>query len=172
MFVNADLGTARSRELATSFPGTRPEDPSAAALPAAHAYPLYGAGQERKYKKTTWKLIVTTGTVFAIVVPVARATTAKNELHTTQTHSVLVGKRHEKATKNATDITFLPVGTGTPIEASTSDDYDNPQTIYGIPQTIYGIPQPTVSPAAADPSSDTPQNPPLIDGYLLIDQAS
>ena len=121
---------------------------------------------------TTRRFILTTGTIFALVVPAAHAATAATaataakELHKTPTHSVPVTQRYKTANrKDAADVTYLPVGTGTPIEANTSDYYDNPQTIYGSPQS-------TVAPAATDPSSDTPQNPPLIDGYLLINQVS
>ena len=156
MFANASRAAVSSREFAASLPGARSKESSAAALSAT---------QERKQKITTRRFLLTTGTVFALVVPVAHAATAKNELQKTPTHGVVVGKRHVTATKNAADITFLPVGTGTPIEANTSDDYDNPQTIYASPQ-------PAVAPAAPDPSSITSQNPPLVDGYLLINQAS
>jgi hypothetical protein len=44
------------------------------------------------------------------------------------------------------------VGTATPIEATTSDDYDNPQTIYGSPQ-------PTVAPAATAPAVPATSSP-------------
>jgi hypothetical protein len=169
MFAIASLAAVKSRELATSLPAARSGEPCAAAVPAALVNPSCRATQEREYGVTTRRFILAIGTVFALVVPMAHAATAKKELHNTPTHSVRVAKAH-RASSNAASAaaatTSTPmVGTATPIEATTSDDYDNPQTTYGSPQ-------PTVAPAATDPSSNPPQNPQLIDGYLLINQVT
>jgi len=121
--------------------------------------------------------IITACATFALVVSAAQAASTKNALHGTRLHAVAHSKSQSRQAKSQSRQAKTqsrqaesPVpqpaapGTGVPIEATTSDDYDNQQVLYG--------PLPDIAPAVIDPSVDVPQSPPLLDGYLLIDQIS
>jgi hypothetical protein len=122
--------------------------------------------------------ILTTCVTFALVAPAAQAASTANMLYRTKVQTVLFDKSHHVAksskvgvakqksqVRQASSAVAQPAapGTGVPIEATTSDDYDS--------TNMTGAPQPSASAPAQGESVET-TTPDLIDGYLLINQVN
>ena len=154
----------RNREVAVSLPGASYLEPSADATRAELAHP---SSPRAQHLRTARRCILGAGTLVAFAIPIsAHAATAAHASHKAPSHGAPTSRRHQTATMEAAaDVTYIAVGAGTPVPANTSDDYDNAQALYASPQ-------PAAAPAATDASGATAQNPPLIDGYLLINQGS
>jgi hypothetical protein len=104
-------------------------------------------------------LILTTGVTLALVAPAAHATTTGNALrtHTAKAAKARAHQRTAARAHTALSVTWPAApGSGVPVRATTSDDYDSPDALYG-PATA-GDATPATAPAL------TPQ---LVDGYLL-----
>jgi hypothetical protein len=148
--------------------------------------------REKEIQLKARTFILTTCVAFALVVPAAQAASTTNALYQARLHTILFDTTHQVATKKVEtskvaigkrkaivaaktrsqvrqSVTPVPEpaapGTGVPILATTNDDYDNQQVLYGTPA-------PNATPPAADSSGDTSTAPPLLDGYLSINQVN
>ena len=151
--------------------------------------------REKEIQLKARTFILTACVSFALVAPAAQAASTSNMLYRVKVQTVLFDKTHQLVSEGSTrkskataaaktrsqvrqaaeTVPAAPVsqpaqpGSGVPIMATTDDDYDNQQTLYGIPAPDAA---PPVADSSSDTSSDTSMTSPLQDGYLLINQVN